>query len=63
MNESRQALPVPNVAAKWREGSRYPETIWVEMSDGMRIRYEIKTEQPGYQERKADAVGYGADAG
>ena len=55
---SKQVLPAADVAAVWREGEKYPTAVWVKMSDGQRILYEIHVGQPEYIERKSDTVGY-----
>jgi hypothetical protein len=51
-------MPLPNVGAHWADVGRYPDFIWVEMSDGKKIAYDIRIEQPALQERHEDHVGY-----
>jgi len=54
----RRCMPLPNVGAHWADVGRYPDFIWVEMSDGKKIAYDIRIEQPALQERHEDHVGY-----
>jgi len=53
-----KCLPLPNVAGRWTSGGKYPDTVWVEMSDGKKIAYDIRITQPALQERHEDHVGY-----
>jgi hypothetical protein len=54
----KRCMPLPNVGAHWADVGRYPDFIWVEMSDGKKIAYDIRIEQPALQERHEDHVGY-----
>ena len=53
-----RALPMPRVMGRWSTGSKYPDIIWVAMSDGTRQAYERKIVQPGFHERQESQVGY-----
>ena len=56
-----QALPVC-VTGRWKGRGKYPDTVWVEMSDGHHIAYDLRITQPEPKlERRDDAVGYGHD--
>lgn len=43
-----QVFPEPNVTARWTDGSKYPDLIWVRMSDGTTVKYSIYVEQPRF---------------
>lgn len=53
-----QALPI-TVTGRYMTGGKYPDMVWVEMSDGKRVAYELRIQQPGLNERHEDTVGYG----
>jgi len=53
-----KALPMPRVSCRWSTGGKYPDVIWVAMSDGTRQAYERKIDQPGFHERENGPNGY-----
>lgn len=53
-----KALPMPRVMGRWNTGGKYPDVIWVHMSDGTRQAYERKIVQPGFHERGEAQNGY-----
>ena len=53
-----KALPMPRVMGRWNSGGKYPDVIWVNMSDGTRQAYSLRVEQPGFHEREEGHNGY-----
>ena len=54
-----QALPI-TVTGRYKPGEKYPGMVWVEMSDGKRILYDLRVQQPEPKlDRDADMIGYG----
>ena len=54
-----QALPI-TVIGRWKTGGKYPDSVWVEMSDGQRVAYDLRIRQPEPKlDRDEDMIGYG----